>query len=77
MLKFKNKALSKKGALLAVVCRGKVSEGIDFPDGMCRSVILVGIPYPNVKDPFIIQKKNHLDNFAFRNANKSLALKGE
>jgi Rad3-related DNA helicase len=77
MLKFKKKALSNKGALLAVVCRGKVSEGIDFPDGMCRSVILVGIPYPNVKDPFIIEKKNHLDHLASRSANRSLALKGD
>jgi regulator of telomere elongation helicase 1 len=54
-----------------------VSEGIDFPDGMCRSVILVGIPYPNVKDPFIIEKKNHLDNLANRGPNRSLSLKGD
>lgn len=33
---------------------------MDFPDGMCRAVIMVGIPWPNVKDPFIVEKKNHL-----------------
>lgn len=57
---FKRKALSNKGAILAIICRGRVSEGIDFPDGMCRAVILIGVPYPNIKDPFIIEKKNHL-----------------
>lgn len=60
MIDFKKKALSGKGAILAIICRGKVSEGIDFPDGMCRAVFLIGVPYPNIKDPFIIEKKNHL-----------------
>jgi len=26
------------------------SEGIDFADSQARGVVLVGIPYPNVKD---------------------------
>ena len=38
------------GALLLAVCRGKVSEGLDFADSNARAVILVGIPYPNIKD---------------------------
>ena len=54
MADFKKKALSSKGAILCIICRGKVSEGIDFPDGMCRAVFIVGIPYPNIRDPFII-----------------------
>lgn len=54
-----------------MICRGKLSEGIDFPDGMCRAVIMIGIPYPNVKDPFIIEKKNHLDKIASRSLKKS------
>lgn len=37
------------GSLMLAICRGKVSEGTDFPDDMARAVITVGIPYPNVK----------------------------
>jgi Rad3-related DNA helicase len=32
ILKYKKAAMEKKGALLFCVCRGKVSEGIDFPN---------------------------------------------
>ena len=54
MLTFREKALSKKGAIMGLICRGKLSEGIDFPDGLCRAVIIVGIPYANIRDPYII-----------------------
>ncbi|XP_071431163.1 Fanconi anemia group J protein isoform X2 [Pithys albifrons albifrons] len=40
----------KDGALLIAVCRGKVSEGLDFCDENARAVLTVGIPFPNVKD---------------------------
>ncbi|KAL8199113.1 UNVERIFIED_CONTAM: Fanconi anemia group J protein [Gekko kuhli] len=40
----------KDGALLLAVCRGKVSEGLDFSDDNARAVITIGIPFPNVKD---------------------------
>ena len=36
----------KKGAVLFCVCRGKVTEGLDFSNNLCRAVCLVGIPYP-------------------------------
>ncbi len=38
------------GSLFIAVCRGKVSEGLDFADNNARAVICVGIPFPNVKD---------------------------
>ena len=41
---------SSSGALFLAVCRGKVSEGLDFADDNARAVITVGIPFPNVKD---------------------------
>lgn len=44
------------------VCRGKLSEGIDFSDDAARCVIMVGIPYPNNSDPYVIMKKHYLDS---------------
>lgn len=41
-------ASTPKGALLLAVCRGKVSEGVDFTDHYARGVILIGIPYPSM-----------------------------
>jgi Rad3-related DNA helicase len=39
------------------VSRGKVSEGIDFSDELCRAVFMIGIPYPPIKDIKIASKK--------------------
>ena len=36
----------KAGAILMGVCRGRISEGLDFSDDAARCVIIVGIPYP-------------------------------
>ena len=47
------------------VCRGKVSEGIDFSDELCRAVFMVGIPYPPVQDKRIELKKLHIDRICF------------
>jgi Rad3-related DNA helicase len=49
-----------KGAIMFCVCRAKLSEGIDFKDELCRSVIFLGIPYVSKGDPFIIHKGNYL-----------------
>ena len=39
------------GAVLFAVCRGKVSEGIDFADAKARAVVITGMPYPALTDP--------------------------
>merc|ERR1719435_797828 len=49
------------GALFIAVCRGKVSEGLDFADNNARAVICVGIPFPNVKDTLVDLKKKYND----------------
>lgn len=51
-----------RGAIFFAVCRGKVSEGLDFSDSKGRAVILTGIPYPPFKDPKIILKKQYLQD---------------
>ncbi|XP_040929439.1 Fanconi anemia group J protein isoform X2 [Betta splendens] len=40
----------RDGALLIAVCRGKVSEGLDFTDDNARAVVTIGIPFPNIRD---------------------------
>jgi Rad3-related DNA helicase len=62
---------------MGMVCRGRLSEGIDFPDGLCRAVIMVGVPYANVQDPFIKEKKIHLDNIARISTDKSNVIRGD
>lgn len=50
-----------KGAIFMGVCRGKVSEGLDFVDANGRAVMIIGLPYPPMKDPRVILKKKYLD----------------
>ncbi|KAK7481564.1 hypothetical protein BaRGS_00027213, partial [Batillaria attramentaria] len=54
---------SGDGALLFAVCRGKVSEGMDFADNFARAVITVGIPYPNFKDIQVELKRKYNDRY--------------
>ncbi|KAI5181790.1 hypothetical protein NEOKW01_1948 [Nematocida sp. AWRm80] len=53
---------SQKGnALFLCVFRGKASEGIDFRDHESRAVIIVGVPFPNLKDKGICLKREYND----------------
>uniref|UniRef100_A0A3Q2ZJI7 DNA 5'-3' helicase n=1 Tax=Kryptolebias marmoratus TaxID=37003 RepID=A0A3Q2ZJI7_KRYMA len=49
------------GALLIAVCRGKVSEGLDFTDDNARAVVTIGIPFPNIKDLQVELKMKYND----------------
>lgn len=55
------KAVDERGAVLFAVCRGKISEGLDFSDNRARAVIITGIPYPPIFDPRVTLKKEYLD----------------
>ena len=48
--------------VLLAVCRGKVSEGIDFADEYARTVCIVGIPFPSVMDLQVRLKRLHQDD---------------
>jgi len=55
---------NKDGAILVGVCRGKLSEGIDFKDDQARLVILVGVPFANIYDPTNVMKQEMMkDDF--------------
>ena len=43
------------------VCRGKLSESLNFSDNLARACVVVGIPYFLVQDSRVILKKNYLD----------------
>lgn len=62
MKKYEKTVKGGKGGILLCVNRGRLSEGYDFPDGMCRAVFMVGIPFPPTKDLKINEKKNYLNN---------------
>ncbi|CAI0381661.1 unnamed protein product [Linum tenue] len=55
--------IKKNGGAFLAVCRGKVSEGIDFSDDNARVVIIVGIPFPNINDVKVHLKKKYNDTF--------------
>lgn len=33
------------------VCRGRISEGLNFSDDAARCVIIIGIPYAQLTEP--------------------------
>jgi hypothetical protein len=48
----------QRGACLLAVCRGKVSEGLDFADSRARLVLLTGIPYAPAMDPKVCRARS-------------------
>uniref|UniRef100_UPI00358EF1C3 regulator of telomere elongation helicase 1-like isoform X3 n=1 Tax=Myxine glutinosa TaxID=7769 RepID=UPI00358EF1C3 len=54
------------GAAFFAVCRGKVSEGLDFADRNGRAVIVTGLPFPPMLDPRIMLKMQFLDELKSR-----------
>lgn len=51
-----------KGAMLFAVVGGKLSEGINFQDNLCRAIVMTGLPFPNVFSGEMMVKRSHLEN---------------
>jgi chromosome transmission fidelity protein 1 len=47
---------SPRGALLLSVVGGKLSEGINFANDLCRCVVVVGLPFADRSDPLLQEK---------------------
>merc|ERR1740139_440029 len=52
----------RRGCALFGVCRGKISEGIDFKDDLARAVIVTGLPFAPFMDPKVKLKREYLDS---------------
>ncbi|KAJ7527554.1 hypothetical protein O6H91_16G060900 [Diphasiastrum complanatum] len=64
MLSTCNQNSDKSGAVLFCIVGAKMSEGINFSDGMGRCVIMVGLPYPSPSDPELLERMRYIDNLA-------------
>lgn len=62
---------SKKGALMFCVVGGKMSEGINFNDDLGRCVIMVGLPYANIKSIELQQKMAYYDRTCKRGSSSA------
>ncbi|KAG6545059.1 hypothetical protein Mapa_013754 [Marchantia paleacea] len=54
----------KTGAVLMCVVGGKMSEGINFSDGMGRCVVMVGLPYPSPNDAELVERMKYIDSLS-------------
>ncbi|KAA1107174.1 ATP-dependent DNA helicase chl1 [Puccinia graminis f. sp. tritici] len=50
------------GGLMLAVVGGKLSEGINFSNNLCRAVIVIGIPYPNSQSVELKERIKYVEN---------------
>lgn len=60
-----------RGALLLSVVGGKLSEGINFSDRLGRGVLIVGLPFPNIRSAVWQAKIRHVEQKAYKQSSGS------
>lgn len=63
----KDNAVSHNGAILLAVVGGKISEGINFSDGMGRCIVMVGLPYPSPSDIELMERVKYIESLGESN----------
>lgn len=56
------------GAMLLAVVGGKISEGINFSDGMGRCIVMVGLPYPSLSNIELLERIKHIEGLGDTNS---------
>lgn len=65
----------RNGAIISLVCRGKLSQGINFSDDLARVVFMIGIPFLPSTDAKIQAKVKYRDNLRQQMIEKQLQQK--
>ncbi|XP_042197672.1 regulator of telomere elongation helicase 1 [Callorhinchus milii] len=65
------------GACFYAVCRGKISEGLDFADINGRGVMVTGLPFPPRMDPRVVLKMQFLDEMRAKRVGNTPYLSGQ
>lgn len=55
-----------KGALLLSVVGGKLSEGINFSDRLGRGILIIGLPFPNIRSAIWQSKIEYVEEKALK-----------
>ena len=62
---------SGSGALLLSVVGGKLSEGINFSDRLGRGVLIIGLPFPNIRSAVWQAKIQYVEQKAYSRSSGS------
>ena len=64
--KYTEAVQSGVGALLLSVVGGKLSEGINFSDSLGRGVLIIGLPFPNIRSAVWQAKLKYIEDKAYK-----------
>ncbi|KAK9459158.1 helicase C-terminal domain-containing protein [Lipomyces oligophaga] len=51
----------RRGAMLLAVVGGKMSEGINFADKLARGIVMIGLPFPNMRSVDMVAKREYIE----------------